>query len=102
MNKIFFKYFTVFICMGVLNVIYAQGKEKSFNDVPGADLRVFNNYESSGHTIHNYIDSLITESWITWKKNYELRKSPEERAKHYEELKENFIKAIGGLPERTP
>jgi hypothetical protein len=102
MKIIFIKYLAIFICLSTVNFIYAQNAKKSFDDLTCTDLKVLKNYESIGHSIHNYIDSLISESWITWKKNYELRKSPEERTKHYKELKKKFIDAIGGLPKRTP
>ena len=37
-----------------------------------------------------------------WKKQYELRKTPEQIAEYQKQLRKKFIEAIGGLPERTP
>jgi len=38
----------------------------------------------------------------SWKQEYESRKTPQQIAQYQERLREKFIEAIGGLPERTP
>ena len=37
-----------------------------------------------------------------WQEEYEARKTPEQIAAYQARLREKFLEAIGGLPERTP
>ena len=37
-----------------------------------------------------------------WRAEYEARKTPEEIAAYQSRLRDKFLDAIGGLPERTP
>jgi len=38
----------------------------------------------------------------SWKQEYESRKTPQQIVEYQERLREKFVEAIGGLPERTP
>ena len=44
----------------------------------------------------------VDQAVARWKDEYEKRKSPEAIAAYQERLREKFLEAIGGLPERTP
>ena len=102
MKIIFKKYFVVFLCIGIVNIIYAQSEVQSFDELSKNDLKVLSMNELSQHTINEYLDSLISERWTEWKENFNRRLSPEGNKAHYEKLKKEFLKAIGGLPARTP
>jgi len=41
-------------------------------------------------------------AWMRWKQAFETRNDPEATRAHYARLREEFIAAIGGFPERTP
>jgi len=41
-------------------------------------------------------------SWTRWKQAYETRTDPEAIRAHYAQLREKFVAALGGFPERTP
>ena len=50
----------------------------------------------------NYLRRLAEEKFEDWKAQYEQRKTSEQIAEYQKRLREKFIEAIGGLPERTP
>jgi len=49
-----------------------------------------------------YLHRLAGQKFNDWKAQYEQRKTPEQIAEYQKRLREKFIEAIGGLPERTP
>ncbi len=49
-----------------------------------------------------YVRSLAQAHFDNWKLRYEQRTTPEQIAAYQKRLHEQFIEAIGGLPERTP
>lgn len=49
-----------------------------------------------------YLLGQIAEAEKKWRESYEKRTSVEDIKKHQEFLKEEFLRRIGGLPERTP
>jgi len=57
---------------------------------------------ASNHMMTSYLHHLADQAWNRWKDGYENRNDAEQIKNHYEKLKNNFISAIGGLPERTP
>lgn len=50
----------------------------------------------------HYLRRLAGQKFDDWKSRYEQRKTQEQIAEYQYSLREKFIKAIGGLPERTP
>ena len=57
---------------------------------------------SPGDMMSHYLRRLAGQKFEDWKQQYEQRKTPEQIAEYQKQLRENFIEAIGGLPERTP
>ncbi len=49
-----------------------------------------------------YLMEKIAEAEKKWLQDYEARKTPEQITAYQEHLKKEFVKRIGGLPERTP
>jgi hypothetical protein len=49
-----------------------------------------------------YLLKLVRQKCESWKQQYEQLKTPEQIAEYQKRLREKFIHAIGGLPERTP
>ena len=52
--------------------------------------------------MRHYLLGLAEHQFENWKRHYEQRKTPEQIAEYQSRLREKFIEAIGGLPERTP
>jgi plasmid stabilization system protein ParE len=50
----------------------------------------------------HYLRRLARDRFDKWEVQYEQRKTPEQIAEYQEHLRDEFIEAIGGLPERTP
>jgi cephalosporin-C deacetylase-like acetyl esterase len=50
----------------------------------------------------HYLHRLAQQSFESWKQHYEQLKMPEQIAEYQKNLREKFIEAIGGLPQRTP
>jgi dienelactone hydrolase len=50
----------------------------------------------------NYLLELVRQKCETWKQQYEQLQTAEQIAQYQKRLREKFIQAIGGLPERTP
>ncbi len=50
----------------------------------------------------NYLHKLAQTQFDNWQKRYEQLKTSEQIAEYQKQLREKFIEAIGGLPERTP
>ncbi|MCJ7676020.1 MAG: acetylxylan esterase [Sedimentisphaerales bacterium] len=50
----------------------------------------------------NYLLKLVRQKSDNWKERYEQLKTPEQITEYQKRLREKFIEAIGGLPERTP
>jgi len=55
-----------------------------------------------GEMMSRYLLRLAGQQFEQWKAQYEQRKTPEQITEYQKRLRENFIEAIGGLPERTP
>jgi cephalosporin-C deacetylase-like acetyl esterase len=69
------------------------------------DLRVLPekiNNISPADMMSHYLRGLAGQKFEDWKQQYEQRKTPEQIAEYQKRLREKFIDAIGGLPERTP
>jgi len=54
-----------------------------------------------GDMMSHYLHRLAGQKFEDWKSRYEQRKTPEQIAEYQKRLREKFIEAIGGLPERT-
>lgn len=50
----------------------------------------------------HYLRGLAQQEFESWKQRYEQLKTPEQIAEYQKGLRERFIEAVGGLPERTP
>jgi len=50
----------------------------------------------------HYLQWLANRRFEKWKDTYESLKSPEQIAEYQKRLREKFIEAIGGFPQRTP
>jgi cephalosporin-C deacetylase-like acetyl esterase len=57
---------------------------------------------SPADMMSHYLRGLAGQKFEDWKQQYEQRKTPEQIAEYQKRLREKFINAIGGLPERTP
>lgn len=57
---------------------------------------------SPGRMMQRYLREHIQQAAVPWEAAYETRKTPEEIAAYQKRLRERFLSAIGGLPERTP
>ena len=57
---------------------------------------------ATGDMMSHYLSRLAGQNFEDWKSRYEQRKTPEQIAEYQKCLREKFIEAIGGLPERTP
>ena len=87
---------TMVVCLGLtLNAaVFSQ-----------EDLRVLpekTNNVAPGDMMSHYLRRLAGQKFENWKEQYEQRKKPEQIAEYQKRLREKFIEAIGGLPERTP
>jgi len=49
-----------------------------------------------------YLLRQIDAAWQRWQDDYETRTTPEEIAAYQKRLREKFVEALGGFPERTP
>ena len=52
--------------------------------------------------MNHYLRRQAQHEFENWKGEYERRETPEQVAEYQKRLREKFINAIGGLPERTP
>ncbi len=50
----------------------------------------------------HYLQGLTRHQFEIWHEHYEQRKTPEQIAEYQQRLREKFVEAIGGLPDRTP
>lgn len=57
---------------------------------------------STTDMMSEYLRRLAGQKFNDWKAQYEQRKTPGQIAEYQKRLREKFIEAIGGLPERTP
>jgi len=79
----------------------------AFSDagLAGEDLRVLpdtiDGVKPAGMMSH-YLHGLARAQFDNWKEQYEQIKTPEQIAGYQKGLRDKFIEAIGGLPERTP
>jgi dienelactone hydrolase len=55
-----------------------------------------------GEMMARYLQQQAQARFEQWRKRYEELKTPEQIAAYQKNLREEFIKAIGGLPARTP
>ncbi len=56
----------------------------------------------AGEMMSRYLFRQAQGRFEQWRQQYEQRKTPEQIATYQKNLREQFIQAIGGLPERTP
>ena len=56
----------------------------------------------AGEMMARYLQQQAQSQFEQWRKRYEELKTPEQIAAYQKNLREQFLKAIGGLPERTP
>ena len=71
----------------------------------GDDLRVLPDLVDgvkSSDMMKHYLRRQAQQEFENWKREYEQRKTPEQVAEYQRRLREKFIEAIGGLPQRTP
>ena len=52
--------------------------------------------------VHRHLMRQVEEAVQQWQADYEKRKTPEEIAAYQKRLREQCLRSIGGLPERTP
>jgi cephalosporin-C deacetylase-like acetyl esterase len=71
----------------------------------GEDLRVLPEKIDGGparEMMKRYLLRRVEQAAERWRSEYEKRKTPEEVAAYQKRLREKFLEAIGGLPERSP
>ncbi len=56
----------------------------------------------AGERMSRYLLRQAQPKFERWRQQYEQRKTPEQIAAYQKNLREEFIQAIGGLPEQTP
>lgn len=56
---------------------------------------------SPADMMSKYLRRIAGEKFENWKAQYEQRKTPEQIGEYQKRLREKFVEAIGGLPERT-
>ncbi len=56
----------------------------------------------AGEMMSRYLFRQAQPKFDQWRQQYEQRKTPEQIAAYQKSLREQFIQAIGGLPDRTP
>lgn len=52
--------------------------------------------------MERYLRHRAQQAYERWKREYEVRKTPEQIAEYQKRLRETFLQRIGGLPNRTP
>jgi cephalosporin-C deacetylase-like acetyl esterase len=52
--------------------------------------------------LHDHLLAKAEEHFAAWQRAYDERKTPEQIADYQRTLREKFVEAIGGFPERTP
>jgi len=84
------------VCLGLMLSAVAFSQEdlsvlpEKIDNIPPADM------------MSHYLHGLAGQKFENWKVQYEQRQTPEQIAEYQKHLREKFIEAIGGLPERTP
>jgi len=86
------------LLMSCLIVIAAHGARAGNLDIPAEKLGGEKPAEMMRRCLLRQVDGAIKK----WKADYEKCKSPEEIAARQKRLREYVLKAIGGLPERSP
>ncbi|MCX5646358.1 MAG: acetylxylan esterase [Phycisphaerae bacterium] len=56
----------------------------------------------SAEMMAQYLQHEAQQRFESWRQRYEQLKTPEQIAAYQKNLREQFLKALGGLPERTP
>ena len=87
---------TTIACLGLILSAAALSQE---------DLRVLPEKIDDmvpGDMMSQYLRRLAGQKFEDWKSKYEQRKTPEQIAEYQRRLREKFLEALGGLPERTP
>jgi len=87
---------TTIACLGLMLSAAAFSQE---------DLRVLPekiDNAAPAEMMSRYLRRLAGQKFVDWKNQYEQRKTPEQIAEYQKRLRDKFIEAIGGLPERTP
>jgi cephalosporin-C deacetylase-like acetyl esterase len=84
------------VCLGlILNT--AAFSQEDLNVLPEKIDNV-----SPADIMSHYLRRLAGQKFEDWKNQYEQRKTPEQISEYQRRLREKFIEAIGGLPERSP
>lgn len=84
------------VCLGLIAAGAASAEE---------DLRVLPESldgAAPAEMMSHYLHRLAQQEFDNWKSRYEQLKTPEQIAEYQKHLREKFVEAIGGLPERTP
>ena len=84
--------FVYLLCTGVA-VAAEQGLDLPAARIPG---------DKPGAMMHRYWLRQAEQAAKRWQEEYEARKTPAQIAAYQARLREKFLEAIGGLPERTP
>ena len=59
-------------------------------------------FPQSPEMMAHYLQHQAEQRFEHWRQRYEQLKTPEQIAAYQKDLREHFLQAIGGLPERTP
>jgi len=87
---------TTIVCLGlILNTAVFSQEDLSVLPEKIDDI-------SPAEMMSNYLHRLARQKFDDWKSQYEQRKTPEQIAEYQKRLREKFIEALGGFPERTP
>lgn len=90
-----YKKIVIAACLStILNIVVSAGENLS---VLPKEIYGFKKNEMMNH----YLRRQVQEEFENWKGEYERRKKPEQITEYQKCLREKFIEAIGGLPERT-
>ena len=90
------KLITVVVCLTLMLSTVASADE---------DLRVLPEKIDNmipGDMMSHYLRRLARQEFENWNHRYEQRKTQEQIDEYQKRLREEFIEAIGGLPDRTP
>lgn len=84
---------TILMLAASANVAGAEEREASAEQIEGGD---------PAGMMTRYLTRLPDRAIERWKADYENRKTPEQIAAYQKKAREDCLKAIGGLPDRTP
>jgi dienelactone hydrolase len=87
---------TMAVCITALVTVSALTADDLSVPLPALDGKA-----PSG-MMHRYLMRQAAATLERWKSEYERRKTPQDIAAYQKRLRSEFLKAIGGLPDRTP